>query len=346
MTVAPSDGRVAGLDARVEAGRSLSVGGAGWSFTLTTALNGLADELVASGLWSDPVRVTDRSQDTVDDDAGCTVNVFARADRPGAWWDPVNRRVEVAVPWPDGLAMVKATLRQVVDRVGQERGLYRLHASAVEIRGRLVVLAGDSEAGKTATAVDAWTRLGARIVANDWLTIQASDDTARWHSGDSMINLRHGSLDRVAPELAREVFRVPLTQRRFERATRLPVSRLTGAEPGAAAGRVIDHLVLIRLDGGSPHLRVTRDDQPSAGSLEPSRRLFELLSSRLAGTAVLPAHDGGDVWPEFAVPSFDDDTLRQRRARFVDGLYRRGVLASVAGPLPLVRDWLDATGEP
>ena len=67
-----------------------------------------------------------------------------------------------------------------------------LHASAVEIDGRATVMAGDPGAGKSTIAALACLG-GARLVTDDVLRVEQTDDATRCYRGATALRLREGS---------------------------------------------------------------------------------------------------------------------------------------------------------
>ncbi len=72
----------------------------------------------------------------------------------------------------------RARIRSVVPRILALRGVHLLHASAVELRGALLVITGPSGAGKT-TSARAFARTGARLVSEDLLVFEATSAGSR-----------------------------------------------------------------------------------------------------------------------------------------------------------------------
>jgi hypothetical protein len=89
-------------------------------------------------------------------------------DRVGAW-------IKVAPGQAQSETQARLRIRSVVTRVLALRGVRVLHASAVDIAGKLTVFTGRSGAGKTTTA-HAFVHAGAKLVCEDLLVLAGPED--------------------------------------------------------------------------------------------------------------------------------------------------------------------------
>ncbi len=295
--------------------------------------------LFSAGLWSDPADISLADYPNTDQQVDWTIHV-TEASRPALNVDQTERSVHLQLPWPDGFAMLRALIRQTLERCNQENGIYRLHASAIQLRGNVQVFAGGSEAGKTSIALDAWRKLDARLLANDRLTLRDGPHGPEWYGGDRSVNFRAGSLARVAPDLLSAVFGSSRAQG-FDTRARLDLASIDPSYSTVPPYTPVDLVALIRLDAGSDELRI-KHVTTACQDIEPRRKLFEHLSARIRGSEILPVHDNGEIWLEMPIVNFDTSQLFARRVKFVDKLWQSGVLVEMAGPLTLIRSWLSS----
>ena len=155
---------------------------------------------------------------------------------------------------------------QVLPIAALAQGLELLHASAVQVDGRVLAFAGPSASGKSTLAARL-VLAGASLVSDDVLALQRVEDDVVAHPGPALMNLRESS-----PPIftARDRARLGAELGRDEGASRLQVGRKAGISP-------LRVLYLLRRNNTlTGPVRVTRLSPPPA---------FELLGAAF-GTAI------------------------------------------------------------
>jgi hypothetical protein len=291
----------------------------------------LVESLRAGGLWSDPLDVraaTDRAPDvTLEYAASPATDVTFRAD---------ERTLRVAAPPGRGMTMARVAIRQLAERARQMHGLHKLHASAVELDGIALVFAGPTEAGKTSLALSLCRSHGARLIANDQTVLAVEPHGPLVVDGDATLNLRYGSLQRAAPDLARTVF-APADG---PAPAFYDVKRLAPPSVGLAVRNgptPLARLFFVQLDAACASARVqAAGDRSDPTLIELRRRLYEELTRLVRGAMILPVSDDGESYADFLPPDLDDAVLMRRRIHLIDAIASRRLLASVRGPLDAV----------
>jgi len=120
--------------------------------------------------------------------------------------DPVRRTV-VLTGEPRALALRTALMRVVRElamRCAQRRGGLFLHAAALAIGSRGLVLAGEKDAGKTTLLVNLLRHDAARYVANDRVLVGCSVATMPLRGMPTIVSIRPGTLE-FFPHLHRQL---------------------------------------------------------------------------------------------------------------------------------------------
>jgi hypothetical protein len=185
---------------------------------------------------------------------------------------------------------------QVLPIASLAQGLELFHASAVEVDGRAVAIAGGSGAGKTTLAVRLMLS-GAGFVSDDVLAVEGAASGLVAHSGPPLMNLRDSAAGLLGPG---ERSRLGTELGSDEGGPRLLVRRSAAALPLGAV------CILRRSTGRQGGVRVTRLSPPRPDMLlgagfgttirTPDRLIRRLdLCARLA-----------DSTPVFMIESPDD----------------------------------------
>jgi hypothetical protein len=291
----------------------------------------IVESLRAHGLWDDPLDVrapADRAPDVT------LAYVASRAT--DVTFRPDERTLHVAAPPARAMTMARVAIRQLAERARQMRGLHKLHASAVELGDVALVFAGPTEAGKTSLALSLCRSHGARLIANDQTVLAVDARGPLVAEGDASLNLRYGSLQRAAPDLARAVFaRVDGAAPAF-----YDVKRLAPRSVGLAVRSgptPLARLFFVQLDAACASARTqAAGDRSDPTLIELRRRLYEELTRLVRGAMILPISDDGEAYTDFVPPDLDDAALMRRRIELIDAIASRRQLASVRGPLDAV----------
>ena len=109
-----------------------------------------------------------------------------------------------AVDFADGQAVAWVS-SWLMERQRQERSLFTMHSSAVNINGKGVLLLGHSGAGKTSIMLNLCQKYGAAVVSNDLTTIEHdhTSKSIRLVDGTKEIRLRLASIEQNFPGLRR-----------------------------------------------------------------------------------------------------------------------------------------------
>jgi hypothetical protein len=146
---------------------------------------------------------------------------------------------------------------QVLPIASLAQGLELFHASAVEVDGRVVAIAGGSGAGKTTLAARLMLS-GAGFVSDDVLAVEGAASGLVAHSGPPLMNLRESAADLLGPG---ERSRLGTELGSDEGGPRLLVCRSAAALP---LGTVC---ILKRSTGRQSGVRVTRLSPPGPDML-------------------------------------------------------------------------------
>jgi hypothetical protein len=120
--------------------------------------------------------------------------------------DPVGRNV-VLVAEPGTLALrtsLMRVVRELAMRHAQRRGGIFLHAAALAIGTRGLILAGEKDAGKTTLLVSLLRHDAARYVANDRVLVGSAAATTPLRGMPTVVSIRPGTLQ-FFPHLRREL---------------------------------------------------------------------------------------------------------------------------------------------
>lgn len=120
------------------------------------------------------------------------------------------------------------------------RGLELLHASAVIIAGRAVVLTGPSQAGKSSVAINLLRR-GTPFLADDVVALEPAGSDVLAHPGPALASVRHSEADAIG---AQELGRLGPVIGRDEHEVRLGMRRSPAPAP-------LGVLYVIDRDGGA-----------------------------------------------------------------------------------------------
>jgi hypothetical protein len=116
---------------------------------------------------------------------------------------------------------------QVLPAAAVLRGLELLHASAVMIAGRAVVLTGRSQAGKSSVAINLLRR-GTPFLADDVVALEPAGTDVLAHPGPAVASVRRSEAEVIGPQ---ELDRLGPTIGRDEHEVRLRIRRSSAAAP-------------------------------------------------------------------------------------------------------------------
>lgn len=122
----------------------------------------------------DPIRI-DRFETKHDGNHAVTVSFVRQSGKPRVTLVEGQILVEGPPMFWSRNERFACVLLQAVDAVRIARGRVLLHGAAVEMYGKAVVLTGPSDAGKTTMALDICLERGARLIANDHVSLVAND---------------------------------------------------------------------------------------------------------------------------------------------------------------------------
>jgi hypothetical protein len=174
------------------------------------------------------------------------------------------------------------------------RGAPSLHASAVEIGGRVFAFLGPSGAGKTTTAA-MLCAAGGRLVTDDVLTVELGSDVPRCPAGSTELRLRDaaiGLLDEDGWASARRLLadgRMAVRPHVVEDAT-VPLDALVFPVPSRSADCPVVH----RLGPTSAAFRLAAVPRISGWTCPEARRRAFTHTARLANT--VPVYEIAVPW--------------------------------------------------
>jgi hypothetical protein len=102
-------------------------------------------------------------------------------------------------PDPTNKGWASIIAAQALPLAATIRGLEVFHASGVVLDGRAMLFAGPPGAGKSSLAA-ALVRAGGRLLSDDAVALQLSDDTLMAHAGSVVIQLRAAEDERLSAE--------------------------------------------------------------------------------------------------------------------------------------------------
>ena len=141
--------------------------------------------------------------------------------------DPCGRRVSLITP-PENLAVRTALMRVVRElamRHAQHKGGLLLHAAALAVGDRGLILAGAKDAGKTTLLINLLRHGTTRYVSNDRVLVSQALSPARLHGMPTIISIRPGTLElfpRLRQQLLASTFHYRLSMEETVRAARRP----------------------------------------------------------------------------------------------------------------------------
>jgi hypothetical protein len=161
-------------------------------------------------------------------DADPTRGYMVRADGFGAYLIAADgREVRLASGEGEDWRWQRLLTAQALPIAALAQGLELLHASAVQLHGRVLALAGASSAGKTTLAARLMLA-GASFVSDDVLALERVEDEVVAHPGPALMNVRDS---RAQLFDARERARLGAELGRDLGGARLRVPRKAGATP-------------------------------------------------------------------------------------------------------------------
>ncbi|MEI7777576.1 MAG: hypothetical protein WCI52_03120 [bacterium] len=204
----------------------------------------------------------------------------------------------------------------------QRKQVVTMHAAAVELGGRAIMLLGKAGAGKTSLTISLCRNHGARLVGNDIVKIRLVGESAFAYAGSKYFFLRKESIKRNIPDLLGmfpQSGKDPWTHKIYCLPDRLGISTCVGEMP-------IVKSYLVHVDETMNELYTT-----SADRMDTRLYLNENMSRYIRGTAV--ALFGGSSQLMGYIPSFDTPDFFDMRVRLIEGLILSTKMVYLSGSL-------------
>jgi hypothetical protein len=213
----------------------------------------------------------------------------------------------------------------------QQHGCVTIHAAAVSIGSKAVLILGKEGSGKTTTALGLCRSHGGRLIGNDLVVIGSSGDRNRIvaHGGTKFLSLRFESIQRNMPDLLHL----------FPNQKEDPWLRKVLVHPPKAGIDLCSEEMplggafLVHVDETKKNVLVK-----SADTVVSRLYLNENFSRYIRGTCL--ALLGEKLRYLGYIPSFDSATLFAKRAKLMDRLFTEYSMKYVSGPLGEVVDFI------
>ena len=276
------------------------------------------------------LRYLDRSAYASDYDSDRDVCVFE------APWAEVGRSTLLAM-W----------LHVLSELVRQRRSEYLLHASAVALDGKAIVLLGGGEAGKTIGALELCMRHGFELFANNRVKLGAADGRIRLLRGDPLFRLRYSSVLKYDPALARTIFpEAAGGEPAWHRKCDVTPSQLGIGTPARLPRLAVFVLLKLESDGSENVVRRIRADSLTHDAFVAMSDISREICHLLRGTSFVPLVNGSGFRDVF-VPCLDTPELTRRRVDFLRTLFAgTHVLTVRAGLRPAIEAILQGFHDP
>lgn len=233
---------------------------------------------------------------------------------------------------PIGGTLLRMSLWLLTECLRQDAGQFLLHAAAVQLGGRSLLITGPSESGKTMLALSLCREHGASLIGNDEVLLQIAGDDLLIVRGDASFNLRYSSLVQYSQQMALRLFANGHEHRKPWELKR----RVFPEELGLSGHREpmgLHKVAFARLDGTTHEVSHTILDTSVPGPLfEHKVALVKELSSLIRGGGFATfAHDLSLI--DLFVPNMDTPRRARIRNSFIDALFRDGRSCTVRGSL-------------
>ncbi len=204
----------------------------------------------------------------------------------------------------------------------QRKSIVSMHAAAVEISGKAVLLLGKSGAGKTSLALSLCRNHHARLIGNDVVKVGLVGNKLVAYSGSKYFFLREESIKRNIPDLLSlfpDSNKDSWSHKIYCEPGRLKVDSCDEVTP-------ITHSFLVHIDETMDQVHIT-----NANPLDTKLYLNEDTSRYIRGTAISLFGKG----TKFAgyVPSFDTHEFYNMRTELIESLISKIKVIYTAGSL-------------
>lgn len=204
----------------------------------------------------------------------------------------------------------------------QEKRIYILHASSVEIQNRDVILFGNSGSGKTATAIKLASNENVKFISNGSTIVS-------WNRKEIVvlgtykkgIKLRKSTLAQLNPDLCNKLFDEELGESAYDCKILLKPEEMGFSNLG------IDHLDTRSVEFYILQLEHSKNEILHNGlyDYKTAMMIYEDLTRDITAAEIYLSINGESIF----VPSFDDKQLAIDRINFINFLlqnYYKGVL--------------------
>lgn len=215
----------------------------------------------------------------------------------------------------------------------QKSGRITIHAAAVSIGAKAVLILGKEGSGKTITALGLCRLHGGQLIGNDLVIIGSTENNGKIvaHGGTKFLSLRYESIQRNMPDLLElfpESSEDPWLRKVLVNPQKARIDLCLGEMP-------LDRVFLVHVDETKKNILVK-----SADTVVNRLYVNENFSRYIRGTCL--ALMGEKLRYLGYVPSFDSAILFEKRVKLMDRLFTEYAMKFVSGPLGKVVDYIES----
>lgn len=244
-----------------------------------------------------------------------------------------SKNVVIRAPWDAvqrGETLLYAAL-PFIELQWQQQGFVTIHAAAVSLNAKAVLILGKEGSGKTTTALSLCRSHGGRLIGNDLVVVGSVSENGEMvtRSGTKFLSFRRESIQRNIPDLLHlfpEGNEDSWLQKVLVHPPKVNIKMCDGEVSLGSAYFV--------------HVDETKTDLfvKSANNVVNRLYLNENFSRYIRGTCIALLDD--KLRYLGYVPSFDSKVLFAKRAKLIERLFSEYSMKFVSGPLGKVVDYI------
>ncbi|MCX6787126.1 MAG: hypothetical protein NTY93_01205 [Candidatus Kaiserbacteria bacterium] len=244
-----------------------------------------------------------------------------------------SKNVVIRAPWDAvqrGETLLYAAL-PFIELQWQQQGFVTIHAAAVSLNAKAVLILGKEGSGKTTTALGLCRSYGGRLIGNDLVVVGSASENGEivTRSGTKFLSFRRESIQRNIPDLLHlfpEGNEDSWLQKVLVHPPKVNIKMCDGEVPLGNAYFV--------------HVDETKNDLfvKSANNVVNRLYLNENFSRYIRCTCIALLDD--KLRYLGYVPSFDSKVLFAKRAKIIERLFSEYSMKFVSGPLGKVVDYI------